>query len=517
MKVVFYLTDQGLTSYNDSNNTTEFFKWEDIESIYTYFAEVPEKTTVSIVVDVMDEDIYFEWAPKVFPWEKKSIISRRKERVKSDDFALTEVLWTNYQNVTENGRKEELILTATVANTFNLQGFLDSVEEAQILVTEIYSKPFLLVEYFKKRVKLHLKYTKQALNAPFLMVTRQSDRAFRQTFFYEGQVRISRLVEIDSDLSDMTTALINETRLAIAYANSQNIMPIDTPVGLIFLDGDQAFLSGLLEPCQKENLVPPTWQEGDFEFKTITFDELSVTNIHCNSELESCFSQQAMVDFIFNAKPAGFYFNSYIEKIKNLILGRHVFVGVNVLLLLGGLYYVLITGVDTLVSWEKQVILEQKIAEHQTEVTRLKEIVKLQDDAQQVKASVEFSEAILSLKLDRLISFDINALSDVFSRHANIQLSQMNWKTLDRFDSRKNQIELIAWVYPFYETYEKPVKWVDDFVKDLKTLKGIESVELEKEPLNRKLSQSLIINAKMGEVEALPFVVNVRIKDVESK
>ena len=133
------------------------------------------------------------------------------------------------------------------------------------------------------------------------------------------------------------------------------------------------------------------------------------------------------------------------------------------------------------------------------------------------KASVEFSESILKLKVNRLISFDVNALSQVFAHHPNIQLSTINWKTLDRFDSRRNQIDIKAWVFPFYETYHDPVMWVDAFVAELNTIVGIEMVQLQKEPLNRQLSQTLSINSKMGNVDALPFTVTLRVKDVESK
>ena len=42
-------------------------------------------------------------------------------------------------------------------------------------------------------------------------------------------------------------------------------------------------------------------------------------------------------------------------------------------------------------------------------------------------------------------------------------------------------------------------------------------VQLQKEPLNRQLGQALSINSKMGEVDALPFTVTLRVKDVEPK
>ncbi len=515
MKAIFYLTEKGLTCYKEYETIVDSFQWEETALIDAYLMEFSDDIKVSLVIDVVEEDIYFEWAPKLMPWEKTAFLERRKARFQSEEFALTKLQWTNYQKESEGGRKEELILVSLLANNEVYSSFLAKLEEAQVLVTDIYSKPFLLVEYFKKRVKSHLKLSKKALEQPVLVVSRESEYAFRQIFFYEGLLRISRLVELDHDTTDMKRALVHETKLAIAYVRSQNLMPADSEVGLVFLDSDVDLLAGLFESCQQEGLISK--EKVSCFFKALNFNALTKNKQYCSFENAPCFSQSAMVDFIFTDHPAGFYSNKYIEKIKGFILGRQVFIGLNILLLLGGLYYIVIAGVDTYVSWEKQSILEQKIVEHQREVNRLKNVVKFQDDAQNVKASVEFSEAILKLKLDRVVNFDIYQWSEIFDRHEHIQLSRMDWNLLERFDSRKSEITLNAWVFPFYGTYKDPVKWVDAFVEDFKTLPGVESVELQKEPLNRNLGQQLIIEATKEPVDALPFTVKIRVKDVEPK
>ncbi len=516
MKAVFYLTDEGLTCYKESESLVDTFKWEETELIDTYLAALSEQTEVSIVIDVVDEDIYFEWAPKLLPWEKKPFLDRRKARFDSEKLALSVVQWTNYTKESEGGRKEELILISLLASNEVFSGFLAKLEEAQILVTHLYSKPFLLVDYFKKRIKSYLKWSKKELEHPFLLVCRVSEYAFRQIFLHEGYLRISRLVELEHDSADMRQSLVHETKLAVAYVRSQNLLPTEAEIGLLFLDSDAELLKGLFDLCKQEGLV--TTEKEAKLFKALTFDELTKQKQYCHLDGNRCFSQPAMVDFILNEKPKSFYSNPYIEKIKAFILGRQVFIGLNILLLLGGLYYTVIAGVDSVVSWEKQGLLEQKITEHQSEVQRLKEVVKFQDDAQHVKASVEFSEAVLHLKLNRVVNFDIQQWSDLFARHEeHIQLSEMDWKTLGRFDSRQSEIILNAWVFPFYDAYKDPVKWVDDFVEDFKRLPGVELVELQKEPLNRNLSQQLIMDITKESVSALPFTVKIRVKDVESK
>ncbi len=520
MKSVFYVTDDALTSYNDASNEVLTFLWQDIEAVDQYLSTVSEESQISIVLDAIDEDISFEWAPAVFPWEKASIVNRRKNRIYGEDIALAEVHWTNSKQQNLDGRKEELMMSATVSDSFHLKNFLSSLEAAQLTVSAVYSKPILLQGYLNSKVKTHFKLTRQNLKRPLLIVTRQSHHTFRQTFFYNGELRISRLVEIDKIYQtpdEIRSALVNETKLAVTYVYNQKIVSFNSPIGFIFIDGEQEVLQGILEQSKEEALIRSTWQDNQYLFATATFKEISPNGAHCGIEVVKCFSPQAIVDFIFSDSPKGFYTTPYTKKVNNLALTRKILITLNVLLFLGGLYYVLVSGVNTLVSWQKQALLEDSIAQHEVEITRLEEMVKLQDDAQLIKASVEFSESILQLKVNRLVNFDIEGFSQVVARHPNIQLSSIQWKTLNRFDSKSNEISLSAWVFPFHETYKKPVAMVDAFVADLNTLSGIQSVELQKEPLNRVLSQTLLIDAKMGEVEALPFTIQMRVNDVESK
>jgi hypothetical protein len=520
MKTVFYVTDDSLTSYNDTTNEVLTFLWEDVEAVDQYLSTVSDKSKISIVLDVIDEEITFEWAPAVFPWEKSSIVNRRKERIHGVDIALADVHWTHAKRQSPDGRKEELMMSATISDSFRLKTFLHSIEEAQLTVSAIYSKPILLEGYLKSKVKTHLKLSRQNLKSPLLMVTRQSHHTFRQTFFYDGDLRISRLVEIDKifeSASEIRSALVHETKLAVTYVYNQAIVPFNSPVGLIFIDGEQDVLEGILEQSKEEALIRSTWEDDEYLFATTAFKTISPNGLHCGTEGVKCFSPQAIIDFIFTDSPKGFYTTPYIQKVSNLSLTRKVLVGLNILLFLGGLYYFLISGINTLVSWQKQELLTDKIVQHEVEIERLEEMVKLQDDAQLIKASVEFSESILQLKVNRLVNFDIEGFSQVVARHPNIQLSDIQWKTLDRFDSQINEISLSAWVFPFHETYKEPVAMVDAFVADLYTLSGIQSVELQKEPLNRVLSQTLLMDAKMGEVEALPFTIQMRVNDVESK
>lgn len=523
MKYVFYIKDIGVTAYaynNAQQCEATIYEWSQTDAIEDYLAKMPAYAHVDVVLDLIDEELNFDWAPKVHPWEKTGIANRKRSRLENESTLLSKVEWLGITQQNENGRKDELMLTATIAESQHVSTFLQNLELAQVVLKSIHSKAFLLKNYFHQKIKPFLKLNRQDINKPFLMIARQSENVFRQTFFSEGELRLSRLVELDGtyqNFEEMRKALLAETKLAIAYVYNQKIVEFNDPVGFIFLDGESSIIEGILAQCQEEGLIRSSWEEGDYFVGATTFKEVSPEGANCKKTMESCFSEQAVSDFIISDGPKAFYQTDYSKRINNLLTGRTVLTSVNIGLFLFGMYYVLISGVDTWLSWEKQKMLEQKIVEHQNEKVRLQNMVKLQDDSQKIKASVEFSEAILELKVNRLIGFDVNALSEVFRNNSNIQLSRFNWKQLDRLDSRKNQINIEAWVFPFYETYNEPVKWVDKFVSELGQIKGIEVVTLQKEPLNRKLNQALSINTTKGNVNALPFTVSLRIKDVQPK
>ena len=518
MKYVFYISDQGLTVYSGSEdqNKSEFFQWEDAALIDAMLVNLVEDAEADVVLDLIDEEIKYDWAPKVQPWEKQGIANRRKNRLENDSTLLSQVAWTGVQRVSEEGRKEELLLSSTISESYNVATFLQNLEEAQVILRGIHSKPFLLKEYFKEHIRAYLKLNRSDTKKTFLMISRQSDNVFRQSFFTEGELRLSRLVEIDKEHTSITQikqALLAETKLAIAYVYNQKIVPFNSPIGFVFLDGDQEMLDGIIDNCIEEGLIRSSWDENEYFTATINFRVLAIGGAFCSNASEMCYSKQAIVDFVLSKHRGGFYTSQYVKKINNLILGRNALIGVNALIFILGLYYVLITGIDSWVSYKKQQELDQRILQHQNEKSRIQQMVQLQDDAQRIKASVEFSEAILKLKVNRLISFDVNSLSEVFLNNTNIQLKQIDWQGVDRYDSRANQINIQAWVFPFYETYHDPVMWVDKFVQELSQVQGVKNVVLQKEPLNRQLSQALTINTSIGRVNALPFTVTLRIED----
>lgn len=524
MKYVVYATDTGFTIYREKKTQGDELStvlWKETQKVDDFLFQLTPKDEVYILLDSLEEELSFEWSPKVMPWEKGALLKRRLERAKNDSVALVEVKPSQAERKSKDGRKEELILTASVSNIFNLENVLTKFKNANVLLKAIYSKPYLIKHFFEN-VSSGLNLPKNHSKFPLLITSRKSQHKYRQTFIFDGTLRLSRMVELDEYLQEnveIQDALMNETRLAVSYVYNQKILPFDAPFAMFFLDSNPEILQDLEQVALKRKLISETWVADEYFFSTALFSDLfKETGFYCQQlESEAYFSEQAMVDYIMHSQPKGFYRTEHTKKIETLFLVRKGMISTNIALSLGLVAFVALSSVDSYLKWQELGMLDERIVAHDVEKKRLESLVQLKDDAQTIKSSVEFSESILKLKLGRIVGFDIQKLSETLVKHSNIQISDIKWSNKERFDSKLYEISFNGWVFPFYETYQKPIQWIDELVADLEKVPGIEQVNLTKEPLNRNLNQAVTINTDKGKVKALPFSITLRLKDGQSK
>lgn len=523
MKAVLYLNDQGLTAYAISCrilNTPRFCSWSDVPAIEEWLAELPGRFQCSLILDLVDEDIAMEPAPKLYLWEKAAIKNRLVERLKSEGGELIFSAWTGLAQTSAEGRSEELIQSASIIMPSHVSHFLNMLEEAEITVNGIYSAPFLLADFLKQYFKTSFNLSKQEFNSPFFVISRQGENSYRQTFFNQGRLRISRLIEIDKeegDYSGAQTSLIYEAKLARNYIYNQNLVAHTQNIGYVFLDSEPLRLEGLQQRCFDEGLFTSDDQLTTAIFKAMPVGSFKFAKTFCGEAESSHFLADLLVGFVLNDRPAKFYFTEYSQKIYRIATANKALKGINIAALIALLGYGTIAGIDTYMRQYNIELLGQQIENHITEKERLQKLVDLQIDAKEIKASVDFSEAILSLKTDRTVGFKIMPISEVFRRHEHVQLINAEWKQLGRFDSHVYDVELEGLVFPFEEYYKQPVDWVDALVSDLKQLPLISQVDLVQQPLNRNLQQALTVSIKGEKVTALPFKLKMRVKDGQSK
>ena len=523
MKYVFYINNQGVTVYKDQKRSVELirtFLWSQPDDIYAFIAGLPSKSAVAIVFDLAEEDITIESFPKLFLWEKNSVRNQHARQYKENGADYVHTLWTGESIINMDGRIEDLLLTSSITSPHYLVNFMNALEEAQVMLLGLYSAPFLLASYFKSELSQDFSLSKSELDKPFFLISRQSESSYRQTFFNKSNIRISRLIELDKDPKDLQglkAALIQETKLARNYVYNQNVMSAHDDISYIFMDGDQTRLDGLDKLSVEAGLIPALESTSLFFFKTIPFDhggaQAQSNDVHKHD------GEIGLADYVFRQSPPNFYSTPYVSKINNLLLGSRTLIAINSLVLLALLVFITVSAVDWFISKERLERLEQSVQNHQLEKERLQKEVKLQVDAKQIKASVEFSEAILKLKTDRTLGFNINPIAEVIAKQPNIQVIKLDWKKQGKFDSHIYEVDFYGLVYPFKDYYHDPVLWVDNFNEALSNIDNVLNVQIVKEPLNRNLKQalSIVMNEKSETVEALPFQIKMQVNHESSK
>ena len=74
MDKALYIQDGGISLYDlkcwKIKPDADCIPWSDNEKIEQLLTSISLNERLFLVLDVVDEDISFEWKPKLFPWEK---------------------------------------------------------------------------------------------------------------------------------------------------------------------------------------------------------------------------------------------------------------------------------------------------------------------------------------------------------------------------------------------------------------------------------------------------------------
>lgn len=514
---VFYLQDGGVCISCGDRKSAEvlrYIAWQDKGELEPFIKKLSDVDRLSLIIDMVDEDLDFVWRPKLFPWEKASYLKLEAQRTRNEGAMLSKLWWTGLTRKEEEGRKEELLSKAIVHQNDNIVFLLNLIEESEKRLTSIHSTTFLLFDWLQNEVKKQLRLSAKQLKQPFFMLVRLSQFRFRQLFIYEGQIRLSREIELDehleSELAIQTAALV-ETKATLKYLYNEKILPYDSPVSLLILD---QFHSGVphWEPVVKVEYTLPNWQEDEWFLKVSSLQQVFKRWKLKDSDIQG---SELLSFYVIKKRVPTFYETPYLQRVTTDHTLYIATITGNLTLFGLFLFYIVYQGLNTYFLQQKIALYQQEQVKFQQEKQALQSLVKLTFDAKDLKASVEFSQRLEALKGKVATGFSWVPISQVLDRSSHIQLSEMAWKVEPKIDSAYYSVTLKGWVYPFEEAYEPLVGWADELVQNLSELPNVQSVALTKEPLNRDLSQALTISATAEPVKALPFELTFKVARAE--
>lgn len=195
---------------------------------FSQYVSTAPKALYLLLVDIVEEDFHQETIPYVRGGDRRALLNRKlAQRYRDTSLALT--LSLGYES---GPRKEENILFASFTNTQQFQPWLSALVSQEARVMGVFSVP-LLAPLLGKRLGLQQKR--------FLLITREPS-GIRQSFVDNGQIRFSRLGQIDGDnMSNRARALAMETGRLHQYLTNMRMLPRDAgPLDVIVIAPDEA-------------------------------------------------------------------------------------------------------------------------------------------------------------------------------------------------------------------------------------------------------------------------------------
>ena len=188
-KRILYFTTNQVVAFTWTAGTlvrdAVFPQGEEAPPEFTSYVSQSPQALYFLLVDIVDEDFHQELIPYVRGGDRRTLLHRKLAQ-RYRDLSLAMTLSLGYET---GPRREESILFTSFTNTQQLQPWLLALSRLEARMAGVYSPPLLAPALAKR-----LGFSQQR----FLLVSRQQ-AGIRQTFVDKGQIRFSRLGQIEGD------------------------------------------------------------------------------------------------------------------------------------------------------------------------------------------------------------------------------------------------------------------------------------------------------------------------------
>ncbi len=294
-----------------------------------YFDRYLSETTNSpfyILLDVFEEEYRRETIPHVFGPDRKALLDRKQGRL----FRDTPYTYSEAQGREEGGRRDDNVLLTAVTNPELIKPWTDMLDARKTPTAGIYSLPLLASSLLKSKPEFS-KYT--------LLVSLQSISGLRQTFIQNGELRISRLVQMPRyGTTPYAPYVADEVEKIQRYVNSLRIIPNDEALDICFL------LAGDLL-AESKDLYSDTEQ---IRHHLIDINELA-NDIGLQTRVKTPFSDQLFVSHLLKKAPGNQYAGSTERRYFSMRRMRFSMLAASMLLMLASVLwsgYNLVSGLS---------------------------------------------------------------------------------------------------------------------------------------------------------------------------
>ena len=168
-----------------------------------------------LIVDVVEEEFRNETVPHLFGRERKELINRRLDQY----YRATPYKGSLIQGREEGGRRDDRILFTALTNPDVVKPWVECLLENKVPIAGIYT-PSVLGSDLLQKLDVNFENV--------LLMTRQKNSGVRQSYFQDGQLKLSRLVPIVELNEELSAELVfSEIEKARRYLARLQLLPFD--------------------------------------------------------------------------------------------------------------------------------------------------------------------------------------------------------------------------------------------------------------------------------------------------
>lgn len=461
-----------------------------------------------VLVDVVEEEYRQDTVPHVGRSDRRAVLARKYARL----FRGTAYHHALAQGRENDGRRDDRVLLTAITRPEVLAPWLGPLRAHKVPVAGIYSLP-ILSERLLKRIG--------AVGPNVLLISAQKASGLRQSFFRDGQLKISRLAHMPR-LGSVPFAgyLLGEVEKLKRYLNSLALVSRDSPLSIYVLSHGP-LLAEIEQHCRDSD---------NEKFILLDVEEVGA-RVDLGGAFGAHFSDVVFARLLASEVPPNHYARAEETQYYTLHRLRMALATTSLLLVLvsGGW-----SGINFIegVNFKQQALdatQKARFYSQRYEIARSKLPLTPVEPAQ-IKTAVDAVATLREYKTDPARLFAV--LGSVLNRAPQITLDELQWITsadpqrsvgptalksdaassLHASAGEYYQIaEFGAHLEPFDGDFRKAIAVVDGLAEELKAQVQVESVKVLSYPLDVRPEASLSGSATAAGDRVVP---NFRIRVV---
>ncbi len=180
---------------------------------------------IYFLADTLDEDYRFEILPRATGRDQRDLVARKlKQAYRNSPFYCAQLIYRDKQN-----KREDRYFFAALTKAEGLDPWLNLVQARRVPIVGVYLAPLTLTAFIQSL----------GLGDRNTLAVSQHAAGLRQSFFKNGQYRVSRLTSARPDSQGPSAVnYAEEVRNTRGYLDALNVTHVDEPVTVLLLDQD---------------------------------------------------------------------------------------------------------------------------------------------------------------------------------------------------------------------------------------------------------------------------------------